>query len=221
MSTVFAFHTAALMIEQVKSLFDQYLPEVILYNMLDDSILPEILKEERVTGNVAKRIKKYFQSATDAGADLIFNTCSSVGDVIPMVQPEVSVPIIQIDHAMAEKVVYEADNIGILATLPSTLDPTKKLLLKTASKNKKKIHLVSGLAEGAFDALKAGNRLMHDKMIMNTAEKISVQCDIFVLAQGSMAHLEEQLQKLTQKKVFSSTRLGVLAVKSTLELINS
>jgi hypothetical protein len=41
--------------------------------------------------------------------------------------------------------------------------------------------------------------------------------EAFVLAQGSMARMEGQVAQATGKPVFSSPRLGVLAVKAALE----
>ncbi len=216
MSVVFAFHTAAVMIEQVNSLFDHYLPEVTLRHMLDDSIIPEMLQKGRVTVHVSRRMMCFYQCAVDAGADLIFNTCSSVSDVVPAAQQKISVPIVQIDHAMAEKAVQSGVNIGILATLSSTLDPTQRLLHQKASENGKNICTVSGLADGAFEALKSGDESAHDNLIMQTARNIASDCDMFVLAQGSMARLENQLQNLLQKEVLSSPVSGVLAVKFAL-----
>lgn len=220
MATVFAFHTAEVMIEQVKNLFDQYLPDVTLRHILDDSILPEILKENQITQNVINRMEQYFQCAVDAGADLIFNTCSSVGKVVEIAQPEIVVPIVQIDHAMAEKAVRKGTHIGVLATLPSTLDPTNALLLQKASQIGKTIYLIPGLAEGAFDALRRGEQALHDELIMQTAKNIASKCDVVVLAQGSMVRVENQLEGLTQKEILSSPKLGVLTVKSALKKLN-
>lgn len=54
-------------------------------------------------------------------------------------------------------------------------------------------------------------------MIVETASRIAAQVEIFVLAQASMARMEAVLMEKTGKPVLSSPRLGVLAVKATLE----
>jgi hypothetical protein len=52
---------------------------------------------------------------------------------------------------------------------------------------------------------------------MAAAEQVAHQTDVIVLAQGSMARMEESLARRTGKPVLSSPRRGVLEVKQTLE----
>jgi aspartate/glutamate racemase len=217
MKTVAAIHTGVLMVDLTKTLFAELLPDVRLLNIVDDSIIPEAVQAGKVTPAIAKRLIGYYFAGIDAGADVVFNTCSSVGEVADLGRQLVNVPLVKIDEPMTIKAVESTDKIGVLATLPSTLGPTVRLVKTQAKRLGKTINVVEGLADGAFQSLIAGDPAKHDQMILETASRIAKQVEIFVLAQASMARMEAVLTEKTGKLVLSSPRLGVLAVKATLE----
>lgn len=217
MKTVVAIHTATTMVEPTKQLFAEHLPGHRLINIADDSLIQDVIRANEVTPAVRKRLMNYYQSAVDAGADVIFNTCSSIGDVAITARDFVSVPLVKIDDAMALKAVENYSSIGVLATLPTTLDPTARLAEYFAKKLNKKVVIEKGLAEGAFQLLMNGDVQAHDQKIMETALKLADKVDVFVLAQGSMAKMQDQITKETGKPVLSSPLLGILNVKSVVE----
>jgi Asp/Glu/hydantoin racemase len=118
---------------------------------------------------------------------------------------------------MASQAVQSAKKIGVLATLPTTLAPTVRLVEAQAAHAGQAVSVVEGLAQGAFEALRARNSERHDQLILEAAEALAGRVDAFVLAQGSMARMEGALAKRTGKPVYSSPRSGVLAVKAVLE----
>ena len=219
MKTVAAIHTAMPMVEPTKELFAKYLPDIRLINIVDDSLIQDVIQSNQVSDAVKKRLLSYFNSAVDAGADVIFNTCSSVGDVALEARETLSLPLVKIDDDMAEEAVMKYKRIGVLATLPTTLKPTIRLLEHFASKKSKSIQVIEGLAEGAFQAVISGDKDKHDKLILQAAKSIANQVDAIVLAQGSMARMEKQLQEITGKDVLSSPERGVLNVKRVLDSI--
>lgn len=165
----------------------------------------------------AARLFAYYQAGFDAGADAVLNTSSSVGEVVDLARPLFDLPILKIDRPMAEMAVRTAKSIGVLATLPTTLAPTVRLIRSEAEKAGKEVQIVEGLAAGAFEALMAGHAERHDILLRETAQRTAEKVDLIVLAQGSMAHMERPLADLTGRTVLSSPRLGVLAVKKLLE----
>jgi Asp/Glu/hydantoin racemase len=218
MKTVFAVHTAMPMVEPTKALFAEHLPGVRLINCVDDSLIQDVIRAGSVPEAVAERLRLYYQAAVRAGADVIFNTCSSVGEVAVAARQTLPIPLVQIDEAMAGAAVHAARSIGVLATLPTTLEPTIRLLRRQAdAAGGESIEIVAGLADGAFEALIGGDPARHDQLILQTAERLAGQVEALVLAQGSMARMEKQLAERTGRPVFSSPLLGVLNVKSVLE----
>ena len=216
MKTVAAVHTGVFMVDLIKGLFAEILPGTKLINIVDDSIVAEALRAGRVTPAIARRLISYYQAGADAGADLIFNTCSSVGEVSELGAQQLQVPMFRIDVPMAIRAVESANSIGVLATLPTTLGPTVRLVKAQSTRLEKPVKILEGLAEGAFDKFMAGDSAGHDQMILDTAARIADQVDIFVLAQASMSRMESTLSEKTGKPVLSSPRLGVLALKEKL-----
>lgn len=216
MKTVAAVHTGVFMVDLIKGLFAEILPGTKLINIVDDSIVAEAVKAGRVTPAIARRLISYYQAGVDAGADLIFNTCSSVGEVSELGAQQLQVPMFRIDVPMAIRAVESANSIGVLATLPTTLGPTVRLVKAQSTRLEKPVKILEGLAEGAFDKFMAGDSAGHDQMILNTVLRIADHVDIFILAQASMSRMESTLSEKTGKPVLSSPRLGVLALKEKL-----
>jgi aspartate/glutamate racemase len=153
MPTVAAVYTSMNIIEPISALFRELLPEVRLINIADSSLIQDVIAAGGVTDAVTRRLVAYWQAAAETGADLIFNTCSSIGEVVALGQRFVDTPIVQIDHAMAEKAVRDGATIGVLATLPTTLGPTVRLVQRKAAEAGRVVTVHEGLAAGAYQLL--------------------------------------------------------------------
>ena len=217
MRTVAAVFTAQSIVESTKQLFAELVPDCRVISIIEDALIQDVIRAGRVTPEIARRLVRYYLAAEDTGADLIFNTCSSIGDVAILARSLVKIPLVKIDDAMAAEAVRIGARVGVLATLQTTLAPTVRLVEAQAEKAGRTISVVEGLAKGAFDALFAKQLEKHDELVMAAAERVASQADVIVLAQGSMARLEEALAKRTGKPVLSSPRRGVVEVKETLE----
>lgn len=189
-------------------------PELVSYE--DPSILAEVRDHGYVTAGAAARLVKMFMQAVCDGADVILNCCSSVGEVADAAQgvaKYTGIPIVRIDEEMCREAVREGKSIAVLATLPTTLEPTKNTILRVAREMNRHVELVDGLIDGAFGI----NQEQFKEMLSCKAEELSDRADVILLAQGSMAYAEETIHERTGKPVFSSPRFGALAVKKALE----
>ena len=218
MINVVCVHTAMALVEPLTKTFAELLPEANVNHIADSSLIKEVIANNAVTPAVRRRLLAYYNAAADAGADVVFNTCSSVGDVADYGDIYARIPVFRIDRPMAAEAVAKADRIGVISTLPTTLDPTCRLLLGEAEKAGRKVTLVEGLADGAFAAGQSGDGATHDRLIAEAAQRIADRVDMFVLAQGSMARMEQRLSELTGKPVLSSPVLGVLGLRKFLKL---
>ncbi|WP_339316655.1 aspartate/glutamate racemase family protein [Paenibacillus sp. FSL R10-2734] len=217
MKTVVAIYTGQGLADPLKAVFQEMLPDCRLVNIIDDSLIGDVVKAGNVPPGVARRLVQYYHNGEELGADVILNTCSSVGEVVDGARGLIGVPIVKIDDLMAQKAVEGFDRIAVVATLPSTLEPTMRLIRKKAEEAGKEIEIVNGLAAGAFDALVSGRPAEHDDILLQTALRVAENADAIVLAQGSMARMEQKLREATGKEVFSSPRFGVQQVKELLE----
>ena len=161
--------------------------------------------------------KRYYKIGEELGADIIWQTCSSMGDTVDAMQSLVSIPIIRIDEQMVRNAVEQLDRVAVLATLPTTLAPTVRLVKKIAKEMNKEITIVEGLAEGAFKVLQGGDPQLHDQMIVQKAAELKDVCDGFVLAQGSMARVEQQIVEASHLPVFTSVESGIQALSNYIQ----
>ncbi|MBQ0063062.1 MAG: hypothetical protein KBS94_03410 [Prevotella sp.] len=217
MTKVVCVHTAMALVEPMTKIFKEILPEVRLNHIADDSLIQEVIANNCVTPAVRRRLLAYYMTAADSGADVVFNCCSSVGDIADLAAEIATIPVFRIDYPMAMEAVNKASRIAVISTLPTTLEPTRRLLERCAREAGKDVTLVDGLADGAFAAGQSGDGETHDRLIAEAAMKIADEVDLFVLAQGSMARMEKKLAEMTGKPVLSSPVSGVEGLKRFLK----
>jgi len=214
--TVMALFTGAALVDPLKKMAAEVLPGVRFINILDDSLIADVIAAGKMTPAVLERLHQYAGIGAQMGVDLIWETCSSVGVSVDYLQPFFDIPVLRIDRPMIEKAVQTGTRIGVLATLPTTLQPTMDLVEKVAGEQGKAVSIVNGLASGAFQALTDGDPRKHDTLLLEAATGIAHECDVIVLAQGSMARMEQSLKDATGIPVLSSIRLGLESLKAYL-----
>ena len=217
MAVLGVLHTVPVTIQPLKELAGELLPDVRVISTLDDSLLIDVIRQHGLTGAVIRRIALLCINLEDAGADLILDACSSIGEAVEAVQPMLEVPILRIDQAMAEKAVEIGGKIAVLATVSSTMEPTVRLLERTAAAtNDKNVEVDSHLISGAYDALIGGREEEHDRLVRNTlADLYDQDVQAIVLAQASMARVAAQLPDPTVP-VLTSPRLAMERVAQQL-----
>jgi Asp/Glu/hydantoin racemase len=205
-------HTSLVFISvetMMRDIFEEVMPNVRRINIVDDSLLPDVMAVGYITSAVQQRMNAYIQAAELSGANAVLSLCSSLGPTIDEARRLVKIPVIKIDDAMTEKAVREAKRIGVLATVGTTLKPTVGLLEEKAAALGKDIFLQPELVSGAFEILIGGDKAQHDAMVSASARNLASQVDLLVLAQASMTRLVPRLQEETGLPVLSSPRLGI------------
>ena len=95
---------------------------------------------------------------------------------------------------MADRAVQTGMRIGVIATLPSTLEPTAALIKSRAAAAGKEIQLITQVVEGAFDAVISGNGAKHDELVGAALRAMAKSADVIILAQASMARAVDALR---------------------------
>jgi len=214
-------HTVTPIVDNLKAIFKKKLgnSSATIYNIVDDSILPRILNNGSLSPEIISTVYQHISSAERMGSDIILVTCSSISEVVDIVSPLVSVPIIKIDDAMTDEAVKIADNIAVVATIKTTLNPTINQLKEKMVKAGKQINLVPLLCSSAYKALiNEINPKKHDLLLYEAIEEIIENVDTIVLAQASMARLLPKLKKLTNKPILTSPESAVEKVISLLNI---
>ncbi|KDN73542.1 Asp/Glu/hydantoin racemase [Streptomyces olindensis] len=210
-ASIAVLHTSLLFINP-DSVINEYLaelaPDAKVLHFVDSDVLAAVVRDGEVSPASTQRMVHLAQAAESAGADVIFSACSSVGPAIDVARRLVSVPIVKIDDAMTESAVETAGAIGVLATVPTTLPPTRALVEEKARAAGRDITVQEHLCEGAFSVLMSGDRDRHDAMVLDAARALAKEVDVIVLAQASMAPLAPAIAEAVGKPVLSSPRSG-------------
>jgi len=137
-------HTVFPIVDSLNAIFIKKMGSqpVVIYNIVDDSILPRILNNGSISPEIVSTVYQHISSAEKMGSDIILVTCSSISEVVDIVSPLVSVPVIKIDDAMTDEAVKIGGTLGVVATIKSTLNPTINQLKKKMLKAGKEINIV-------------------------------------------------------------------------------
>ncbi len=208
-------HTTTVTVDAIKSLAADIMPGTQVINFIDDSILPLLAENGGDVGAVEERLITYARFAEQSGADAILEACSSVDELVAAMRLNVSIPVVRIDEAMAERAVRSVSRIGVAATLGTTLRPTLALLRTKAQEAGREVELTPLLVSEAYRKLIAGDREGHDNTLAAALMMLAASVDLVVLAQASMARVLQLMPDTLQSKFLSSPRLAVERVKET------
>jgi Asp/Glu/hydantoin racemase len=191
--TLGLIHTSATLVPVFQQLCAEHLPGVQVFNIVDDSLVRTITREGELTPAVARRVVGYVNSAEAGGADYVLVTCSSIGAAVEQAAGLSGVPVLRVDQPMADEAVRTGRRIGVIATLPTTLGPTRDLVERRAALAGQEIELTAVLCEGAFEALMSGDGARHDAIVAAALKELVTKVDVVVLAQASMARVVDAL----------------------------
>jgi Asp/Glu/hydantoin racemase len=205
-------HTGVAIADMFKPMIAERLPGVSTFHIVDDSLIQDLLQEEKFTPSILKRLCNQVELAEEAGADLIMVTCSSTAPGVDVARKMVSVPVMKIDEPMAEKAVSLSDKIGVMATAKTTMVPSINLIKEKAAEAKKKVTIHQTLSPEAFDCFLKGDMQTHDRIVKDAARQLKDKVGVIVLAQASMGHLSENIQDITGVPVLKSPPLAMDAL---------
>jgi hypothetical protein len=110
----------------------------------------------------------------------------------------------------------DGSRIGLLATVPTTVPASERLLRLAAQEAGKTIEVTLRLCSRAFAALKAGRPDEHNDLLIEEIDRLSGEVDAIVMAQVSMSALEPRLHG-TKVPVYNSGRTAFLRIRQILE----
>lgn len=201
-------HTVSPLAPVFADLAGELLPGVETVVIADELLLKRTVRDGSTDEFTRERLEEHVSSLADFGVDAVLVTCSSVGDLVDEISAHAAVPVIRVDRAMAERAVRMGSTVGVLATLPTTLEPTTHVIVAAAEQAGAAVSVVPVLCEGAFDALARGDAAGHDRIVAESLDRLAAEVDVVVLAQASMARIAA-VRPAGGTPVLSSPRLAM------------
>ncbi len=134
---------------------------------------------------------------------MILLACSTFNFAAELARPMINTPIAQIDRVMMETAVQNGKKIGLLATLPTTVPSSLRLLEIAAEEAGREVKIETVLESRAFEEYLKGNFDKHNEILLKAINSLSDRVDCIVMAQLSMSKLAPLLKE-TKVPVYNS-----------------
>ncbi len=181
--------------EDTVAFLKEHVPGVRVEFITDSTLLADVRANGGPTQAVIDRMTLYAKAAEISGADLIVNSCSTVGEVADIYAKAVKIPVMKVNLPMAEEAVAKGTKIALIATVETTLGPSQRLIEKVGREQGKEMHCTQFLQTQAWDALQAGHPEEHNRILMENIRELDKQgYDAIVMAQVSMRALLPDLK---------------------------
>ncbi|MBR4162019.1 MAG: hypothetical protein IKR11_00765 [Solobacterium sp.] len=187
--------------KELMDLCGKIMPEVKVYQIIDDSMLVEMLEKGGATPDVNRRLFHYYEQAQSLGVDAIFHQCVIAGETALLLEKFMDIPVVRIDEGMLLKALETGDRIAILATSPVALIQSRNFLNKLADKQNRKINISTSVVT--------------KETIKEIAEETAKENDVIVLAQPSMTAVAPLLAEINIP-VLTAPESGIEYLKKVL-----
>jgi DNA-binding transcriptional LysR family regulator len=207
-------HAMPLSIPPIMAAFERLWPDVTLMNVLDDSLATDLARDGRLTPAMSDRFLALARYGASTGANAILFTCSAFGPCIEACAQALTIPVLKPNEAMIEEALAltgPRGRIGLVATFAPTLASMPPEFAAVAPE----ATLVPCLAEGALEALNAGDPDGHDAAAVRAAVGLP-DCDIIALAQFSLSQAAHAVAAATGKTVLTTPDSAVRKLRRLL-----
>ena len=212
-------HALAHSVSPINTAMARDWPEAERMNLLDDSLSADLARSgSGLDAVMHQRFETLAAYAEGAGAQAILFTCSAFGSCIEAVaasRPQM--PVFKPNEAMIDEAVAAAQGtlgagrIGLIASFAPTLQ-------SMPAEFPPGIDLRTDLAEGAMEALNAGDAATHDALVVAAAHRLKAQgCGVIALGQFSMARARVAVEQAVALPVFTTPDSAIRALRKRLE----
>src|SRR6476646_2524348 len=103
--TLALIHTSAVLVPSFTSLCARFLPEATVFHMVDESLIKNTIAAGSLQKTTIRRLAALVDSASEAGADVVLVTCSSLGEGVKVARELFDFPVLRVDEPMAARAV--------------------------------------------------------------------------------------------------------------------
>ena len=209
MTRIALIHALSHSVAPINAAFERDWPEAVRMNLLDDSLSADLARSGKgLDAAMHERFQRLAQYAVDIGAKGILFTCSAFGPCIEAVaQRHAGIPVLKPNEAMIAEAAQGQGKLGLIATFAATL-------VSMPPEFPPGVAMETALAEGALDALDAGDTQRHDVLIAAQAVALRERgCTRLALAQFSMARARNACEQASGLAVLTTVDSAVRALR--------
>ena len=212
-------HALAHSVAPINDALQRAWPEAVRMNLLDDSLSADLARNTATGGAgldavMHQRFETLAAYAEGTGAQALLFTCSAFGPCIEAVASRrPHMPVLKPNEAMvaeATELSGVQGRFGLIASFAPTL-------ASMPAEFPGGVELLTELADGALEALNAGDEGQHDAMVVEAATKLKGQgCGVIALAQFSMARSRRAVAEATDLPVLTTPESAVRLLRRRL-----
>lgn len=198
--------------------FDVGWPEARIFNLLDDSLSADFAAVGWLTPAMTDRFLTLGRYAAGIDPDgqrtsAILFTCSAFGPALDAVKRDLPIPVLRPNEAAFESALKIGGRIALMTTFPKSLPSLVGELQQMAATRGVKPEIIATVAEGALEALRAGDSPGHDEIAAATAAALP-PVDVLVLCQFSLARSASAIAPVAGRTVLTTPDSAVAKLKS-------
>ncbi|MES3001515.1 MAG: aspartate/glutamate racemase family protein [Pseudomonadota bacterium] len=204
--------------QPVQAAFGELWPQARLTNLLDDSLSQDRAAAGALDAAMTQRFIDLALYVKRCGANGILFTCSAFGPAIEAAAQAGGLPTLKPNEAMFDEALDQcaqlggSRTIGLLTTFAPAAQSLRDELVQLATDRGASVNLEVACANGAMEALAAGNAAEHDRLVLEQARTLS-RCDLILLGQFSMAATRSAVESATGRPVLTSPHSAVRAMQ--------
>jgi hypothetical protein len=218
--TLTFLHTSPVHIPTFDGLLAEIAPDIPVRHIVDESLLQEACETGSILPPLKQKITDTIIEAIVHDASVLLCTCSTIGGCAEEIGWQTTTPVLRVDRPMAERAVTLGPRILVAATVASTLEPTKALILDEARRANKSVEIIEVLCESAWARFAHRDQQGYLQEIATQLRQAAPLADVIVLAQASMAETAALCTDLTVP-ILSSPRLGLEAAISAYRTLSA
>jgi Asp/Glu/hydantoin racemase len=206
-------HALAHSIAPVNAELDHAWPGCVRMNLLDDSLSSDLAaSRDGLDDAMTARFIDLAEYAIGTGVRGILFTCSAFGPCIDAVARRwPDIPVLKPNEAM----IADASRLGRRIGLVGSFAPT---LVSMPAEFPANVTVLPVLAEGALDALTLGDAQLHDRLVVQAAQRVAAEgCDVVALAQFSLARAASLVEHAVRVPVLTTVGSAVRLLRERVE----
>jgi Asp/Glu/hydantoin racemase len=206
-------HALAHSIAPVNAELDRAWPGCVRMHLLDDSLSTDLAASRNgLDDAMTARFVALGDYAVATGVRGILFTCSAFGTCIDAVARRFpDIPVLKPNEAMIADASRIGRRIGLVASFAPTLASMPAEFPETVS-------VLPMLADGALDALTLGDAPLHDRLVVQAAQRVAAKgCDVVALAQFSLARAASLVEHAVRVPVLTTVGSAVRLLRERVE----
>ncbi len=215
MKRIALLHTVRSVYLDFQAMLEKEIKDICVTNMVDEFLVTNAKEKGYFPPENMRKLFLDLLSLKETGSDVIVITCSSLTPYAEKLSVSLDCPVVLIDNKMCRDAAAAGGRIAVLATAPTTVEPTVSRIKAEAERLSSFVTVASYLDQKAMSLLSKGDVKAHDARLAELARQ-DADADVIVLAQASMASAAKLVREATGKRVLTSPQSCIEEVKEIL-----